>query len=385
MAKLDYSKSSGAKLLESVSKKSAKEANGNLIINIPIDLIDVNEDNSKIFNMDKIELLARSINEDGFSGGVELLKKDDGRYELSAGHRRLAAVKLLGWTEIPSIVSQNIDDVLKAKKLIRSNINNRELTPLDWANLTTYYMENVLRPEKERGDFTGGIEKKCMEDLGISISQMQRYRAIKKMIPELQELSAEHDFPFSAITPAATMTDEQQKLLYTRLQGFMKIEEDGLISLTITRPEIQAMIRAIKGLQDDATKAQDINNNFNSLDNKAAPESAVKNQNTSEPAILLDDIDQAEGEQLFSENSLSSYYNKDDYSKEDQGLADQKNPDMEYKNEQQKVNFVDNVIMLYANKLREIAQGQVEIQDKKTVMSYLFQIEEYIKDLKSQI
>ena len=112
--KLNFDDDNSAKLVNKVIKK-VEEDMDNKKRDIEIDLIDMNNDNESVFGLDDIDYLAENIKEDGFSGAIAVYALDNGRYEISSGHRRYLAAKQLGMKTIPAIVSENVDDITKAK------------------------------------------------------------------------------------------------------------------------------------------------------------------------------------------------------------------------------------------------------------------------------
>ncbi len=213
---INYSKASGNKVLKEISKKSEEQYNTDYIVNIGIEKIHPNEDNRKVFNMDKIKQLASSIDENGFTGAIEVFKISDDSYEISAGHRRYEACKMLGMKTIPCIITANKSDTDKAKKLILSNINNRELTAIDKARAIDYYRKNVL------ADMKGSKRNELMRVFDLTNSQLYRFEAISRLNENLQSLCAVIDFPFTGITGASTLTDEQQNHLYDDIMSTIK-------------------------------------------------------------------------------------------------------------------------------------------------------------------
>lgn len=84
------------------------------------------------FSTQKIEELAKSIKEKGIIQPLIVRAVGIDQYELIAGERRLRAVKLLGWTEVPVIVRRIPDaDVLEMS--IIENIQREELNPIEEA------------------------------------------------------------------------------------------------------------------------------------------------------------------------------------------------------------------------------------------------------------
>ena len=246
---MDFTKSNTSTKLKQIQQKSTENSNRIVAIDIPLEEIDKNPDNDKIFNMDEIELLAKSIGEEGFSGAIEVYKKPDGRYEISAGHRRYEAMKMLKKPTIPCIVKEIPNDFVKGKKLLLSNVLNRKLTPLDMAKAIDYY-DKLLTQAGEKKNFI----RQAMEFFGMSYPQVYRFQCLLKLIPELQNLANDPNFPFSAFRGAAMLTEDGQKELYNQLKYFISNPEDRREGedelddkeMKLTRPRIEQMIENIR-------------------------------------------------------------------------------------------------------------------------------------------
>lgn len=75
------------------------------IVNLPIDVIVPNPyQPRRVFIDEKINELAKSINQYGLIQPIVVRERKDGKYELVAGERRLRASKKLGKVEIKSII-----------------------------------------------------------------------------------------------------------------------------------------------------------------------------------------------------------------------------------------------------------------------------------------
>lgn len=213
------------------------------IVDLDTNLIDPDPDNDQIFNMRKIDRLATSMDKYGFKGAVEVFQKPDGRYQLIAGHRRWLGNKKTGNPITPAIIYPAPEnDADRVEQLLDSNLNNRDFTPLDYARAIRIYIDKVLVPRGEKS----GSRKKCADYFGISETQVQRYLSILKMIPELQELAENPEFPYSAFTSAATLEREDQYDLYERVMKEREMNTDKYIS----RKRIEQMIVSIKQEND---------------------------------------------------------------------------------------------------------------------------------------
>ncbi len=192
-------------------------------IDIPMDKIDYNPENTSIFNMGDIESLAKRIEEEGFTSAILVFQKSDGRYEILSGHRRYEAMKLLKSKKIPADVLSGISsDTQRDLILLSSNMANRKLAPIDMARAIEFY-KGIL---KRDASFKGDKRKAIAEYFGITPSNVYRYEVILKLIPELQELCTKPNFPYSALTKAASLSNKEQKQLYDELMNRLDTEQD---------------------------------------------------------------------------------------------------------------------------------------------------------------
>lgn len=221
---MDFSKAKGNILLKQAGKQTEEMLNTEKIVQIPIDKIRKNPDNEKIFNMDGIEGLADTIKEDGFTGAIEVFPLDDGNYEILSGHRRFEAAKIAGLKSIPSIILPVLDKVTVAKKLITSNIHNRELSSMDKARAINYYAENVLKPEHQGQRYNEN--KELSKVFGLSMSQIKYLKRTLLYVPELQELLERQRVPMSGLIEASNLDPNEQRELAKNLWTLIKRDED---------------------------------------------------------------------------------------------------------------------------------------------------------------
>lgn len=107
--------------------KERKYKKSNEVIQIPARLILPNPHQPrKSFNWDDLEGLAESIHYNGLLQPITVRKRDDDRYELISGERRLRACKMAGLSTIPSIVI-DIDEEKSALLAILENLQRENL------------------------------------------------------------------------------------------------------------------------------------------------------------------------------------------------------------------------------------------------------------------
>lgn len=203
-------------------------------VNLPIELIDENPDNREIFSLDNIDELAENMNDIGFTGAIDVFAKDNGRYEISAGHRRKLAVMKNNQTTISAIISPMPDDITKAKKLISTNLHQRTLTPYEFSKMVEYYRKKVLIPS----GFKGNTIEECSRYFMKSVATIKRYIAISKLIPELQELTKSLTFPYAVFEQITQWEKEEQMELYNRIMDYKKANPELDVSQKYILQEI---------------------------------------------------------------------------------------------------------------------------------------------------
>lgn len=231
-----------AKMVNQVMKKVEETEMDNKKRDIPLELIDLNPDNEYLFGYTDIDFLASEIDENGFHGAIEVYAKSDGRYEIMAGHRRFLACQQMGFETIPCIVSEATDPVKASAQLIMSNIHHRDLTPLRLARALHYYEEKVL--VKKNIDYKGRKRTALAEKFNMSETAVQRYLAILKYIPELQELCDVKGFPFSYFTTVAQQPEDIQRKLYNNLTQIAPEGNIGELSKVMIEQQLATVLAA---------------------------------------------------------------------------------------------------------------------------------------------
>lgn len=248
MSKFD--KAIGTRTIKKAAAVNRNEANIPKIELIDISLLDENPDNENVFNMDGMEQLKRSINENGFTVPVEVFKKPDGRYEISSGHRRVRAMKELGKDRVPCIVNSMPNDIVRAKRLLDSNITNRDMRPMDYARAIEYYVDYVLKPS----GFAGRINDACADYFGISSSAVYKYRSLSKIDSSLQELADDERIPFTSLVSAHRLSPGMQEKLASELKKMLSKDGDGD---GLSRDHIMSLIRNLLKEEDRYRVAND--------------------------------------------------------------------------------------------------------------------------------
>lgn len=203
--------------VDNMSKKTSDDA-----VMLDIDKIDEDPVNSKIYDMDDIDGLEASVAEYGVTNPIHVFQKADGRYLLYAGHRRTAAAKKAGHSQIKAFVHEWIDnEAERILMLLYDNISNRHEKPMERAREIQVFIEQkqIMHPE---WDIVKLKENVCTL-FGISRGTCDKLLALTRFIPELQKKAEQPDiYPYSALAYARGLTPEQQKAFSEKLDTFVK-------------------------------------------------------------------------------------------------------------------------------------------------------------------
>lgn len=415
MAKRDFGSASFANEMKKTMEKAEAKGNSVTAINIRLDLIDENPDNNSIFNMDDIERLAKTIEQDGFSGAIEVFLKEDGRYEISAGHRRYRAVKMLGWETIPAIVSSSEDEIKKRKKLVKSNINNRNMKPMDWARTIDYHKSTLyMEDAKANGRvYVPGEPYTCSrqmplwdrmeEDFGFKKTTMLKYLKLLKLIPELQKMVDAGNIPPLAVSNLGNEPEDVQRFCYEEMKEQLSLlvtaenEEPALPTTTVLN--IIKAAAAKKGMYENKVKRNEeyfnyVANQDSLADNRDTSFNSAVEDNESVSTVYeplpFQHTDVAAAPAPFVEpmlnNNIEQKFSNIPINKPVVPI-----PPISAENVaapvplEKEITYFDSDIIRVSNELNLIANRDIAIKDKDNIIEKLNQIEEFIKVIKKKI
>ncbi len=153
--------------------------------NIDISLIDEFKNHPFKINEDASFLeLKNSIESNGILNPVILRKKDDGRYEMISGHRRLLAIKQIGNKTIPSIVKEISHDQAIID-MVDSNLQREFILPSEKAFAYKMKLDALKHQGKTSATEVHKSRDIVGEELGESGETVRRYIRLTYLIPEL--------------------------------------------------------------------------------------------------------------------------------------------------------------------------------------------------------
>lgn len=152
--------------------------------------------------------------------------KEDGGYEMVAGHRRKFAAALAELTEIPCIV-RNLTDDEATIIMVDSNLQRETILPSEKAFAYKMKLEAMKR-QGQRSDLTSApLEPKLKgsrsnEELAASSpdsrSQIQRYIRLTELIPPVLDMVDSSKIAFRPAVELSYLSKEQQQSLYDTME-----------------------------------------------------------------------------------------------------------------------------------------------------------------------
>ncbi len=215
--------------------------------NISVDEIDENPMNEYLFGYDNQDFANEVIEEDGFHGVIEVCAMENGRYEILSGHRRFRACKANGYKTIPCVVNEYLPKDERTKRVIRGNILNRVLTPLNYARCLSEYEKILMNGPKEEQK---GIRENMAKFFNISVAKVGRYLSLNNLIPEFQKLCEEVNYPYTNLMPVTAKSEEMQKKVYKSLEKIAPNGDIAQLSARIIEQQVNMVM-----LQEEREKS----------------------------------------------------------------------------------------------------------------------------------
>ncbi len=197
---------------------------------ISLDLIDPWQDAEhdaqpfKPYSADKLAELAENIRQNGVISPVRLRLSpfEKGRYQILAGHNRVAASKLAGRKTIPAILMQATDDEAKLV-LIDSNLYQREhLLPSEKAWAYKMRLDTLKRkagrPAKDNSCnvcTNYRADEAVAESTQVSARTIQNFIRLTYLAAPLLDMVDTEAIPFTAGVSISFLSCEAQQLLVT--------------------------------------------------------------------------------------------------------------------------------------------------------------------------
>lgn len=196
------------------------------IYELPIDMIDPFPAHPfKVKDDEDMMNLVESIKEQGILTPAAVRKKEDGRYEMVSGHRRLRACQLAGFDTLRAEIV-DLDKDAATVYMVDSNMQRTTILPSEKA--FSYKMRlDAMKRQGKRNDLTsspvgtklgGRSDEVLAKDIGESRNQINRYIRLTELIPELLDLVDEGQIALRPAVELSYLPDEFQYNLLNEIE-----------------------------------------------------------------------------------------------------------------------------------------------------------------------
>ena len=164
-----------------------------------------------------MEQTVDSIKEYGVLVPAIARPREDGGYEIIAGHRRKHACEIAGLKTMPVIV-RDIDRNTATIVMVDSNLQRENILPSERARAYKMKLDAIKR-QGARHDLTSAqvaqklSVEKVAEDAGTSKDQVRRYIRLNELQPELQHLVDEGKIGMTPAVEISYLKPDEQKML----------------------------------------------------------------------------------------------------------------------------------------------------------------------------
>ena len=216
--------------------KTAAAAQEDKITLLPLsELHDFPNHPFKVRDDEAMQETTESIRQYGVLVPAIVRPREDGCYEIIAGHRRRHGSELAGLSAMPCIVRQ-MDDDTATILMVDSNIQRENILPSERAQAYKMKLEAIRRKagrpakteETEKGvncdqvghNFDGKRSVEIIADeAGESKSQIQRYIRLTELSPELQQMVDEKKIGMTPAVEISYLKPEEQQMLLTAIDS----------------------------------------------------------------------------------------------------------------------------------------------------------------------
>ena len=203
----------------------------------------------KVIDKESMLETAESVKQYGVLVPAIARPRDEGGYELVAGHRRKRACELAELETMPVIV-RNLDDDAAIIIMVDSNLQRENILPSERAFAFKLKLEAIKR-QGARTDLTSTqvaqklSAERVGQDAGVSKDQVRRYIRLTELIPDLLSMVDEKKIAFNPAVELSYLKKEEQTDLIeamdmeqatpslSQAQRLKKFSAEGKLSLEV--------------------------------------------------------------------------------------------------------------------------------------------------------
>ena len=173
--------------------------------------------------------LVESVRSGGVNQPALVRPREDGGYEIIAGHRRQRASELAGFMNMPCIVRDMTDDEA-VLAMTDDNLRHREkLLPSEKAAALQQQYE-AIKHQGARGDDdeAGKLSLQSVgQRNGMSVKTVQRYPWLNDLVPELKEVMDAGKLSFTPAVEISRIRPKHQKYIAVSIEGQQSSPSQG--------------------------------------------------------------------------------------------------------------------------------------------------------------
>ena len=189
----------------------------------PAEISDFPNHPFKVRQDDDMAEMVKSIRKYGVLVPALVRPKEDGGYEMVAGHRRKFVAALAGVAEIPCIV-RNLTDDEATIVMVDSNLQREKILPSEKA--FAYKMKlDAMKRQGQRTDLTSRpldtksrSDEQLAKDSPDSARQIKRYIRLTELIPPVLQMVDDGKIAFRPAVELSYLSKEQQEALYSTME-----------------------------------------------------------------------------------------------------------------------------------------------------------------------
>ena len=200
------------------SEESRTDANRERVVELPLaELHPFRNHPFKVLDDEKMADTAQSIREHGVLVPAIVRPREEGGYEIVAGHRRHHASQIAGLDTMPAII-RDLDDDAATIIMVDSNLQRESILPSEraWAyRMKLEAIDRVKGRPKNVGqvvpDYFGKRSTEIVaEGTGESYKQVQRFIRLTELIPPLLDMVDERKIAFNPAVELSYLKPEEQ-------------------------------------------------------------------------------------------------------------------------------------------------------------------------------
>lgn len=195
----------------------------------------------KVLDDEELQAMADSIRDYGVISPLVVRPRDEGGYEIIAGHRRKKACEKAGIDTVPAFV-RDMDRDTAVITLVDSNLHREHILPSEKAFAYKMKLEAI----KHQGIACGQLVHKSRDlvaENNESGRQVQRYIRLTQLIPPILQMVDDGNIAFSPAVELSYLAEkEQYNLLETmesedctpslsQAQRMKKLSQDGKLDM----------------------------------------------------------------------------------------------------------------------------------------------------------